>query len=295
MEREFLQNLSNERSRSTFLSIAHKIEQHEKTLQKGFLDFDESDIIKLFTNHYNQRTSATVCNAISMLRKIYNFYNKDVSKITIKTLRENSLQIKEQGYFSPSEIKEIIDSLDNAQDKALVLLIYMGFYDKNFETIRHIRKEQLFLDTLVFDEEGIEINLNSYAEEILEDASLEEYNYKPNGDTYDLNDTAYIFRGRVSKNKEALSSVTLKKRLKLVADILGIDSFTAIKIKHSRTLYDLVKLELKNGRSLKRHEIRNFCVLNDVSASIELLERKLREMREKITKDIYFEKDYFIG
>lgn len=294
MRKEYFEKLSNESSKQTFLTVANKIEDYERKINKDFLLFNDDDFITFFHKYYSNKTAATLCNTISMMRKIYSFYEKDINHINIKVLRKNNLNIKEQSYFSPSEIKEVVDSLQNAQDKALVVLIYMGFYDQNFNTIRNIRKDQVFLDTLVFDE-GIEINLSAYIEEILNDAVLEEYNYKPDGDTYDLNETEFLFRGRVSKRKDPLSSVTLKKRLKAISEFLDLHNFTAVKIKNSRTLYDLVKVEMKRKEELKRHEIRNFCVMNDVKGSIELLERKLKEMRGKIQNDILNKKDSFLG
>lgn len=292
----FYKLLSNTNSKNTFATLMNKIKDYERKIQKNYKNFNENDYLNFFLENYSNLTSATICNAITMLRKACRYENIDLDFLNIKFLRNNGMQMKEQNYFSPSEIKEIVDSLLNAQDKALVMLTYIGFYNEDFYTLRNLKRSQIQFDKVVFDN-GVEIEVSSYLEEILLDAKLEEFNYKYTGDldTYDLNDSPYLFRGRTSKNKDKLSSVTLKKRFKMISDYLGIENFTAVKVKHSGTLYNLVKYEMKRKTFLKRHEIRDYCVINDIKAGIETLEKALKDIREKIEDDILNEKDNFIG
>lgn len=292
----FYKLLSNSNSKNTFATLMNKMENYERKINKTYKNFDKNDYLNFFLEYYSNLTSATICNAITMLRKACKYENIDLDFLNIKFLRNNGLKMKKQNYYSPSEIKEIVDSLLNAQDKALVMLTYIGFYDEDFKTLKNLRRSQIQFDKIIFDD-GTEFEVSSYLEDILLDATLEEFNYKYNGelDTYDLNDSPYLFRGRASKNKEVLSSVTLKKRFKMINDYLGLENFTAIKVKHSGTLYELVKYEMKRKENLKRHDIRNFCVINGVKAGIETLETALKEMREKIQNDILSEKDNFIG
>lgn len=292
---EFYEFLSNENSRNTFSTLMNKMNEYERMVNKKFSELTEEEIAEFFLKYYSDKTSATICNTLTMLKRVYSYHNLNLDYLSIKFLKSHGLKIKEQSFFSPSEIKEIVDSLLNAQDKALVMLTYIGFYDEDFKTIRNLKKSQIQFDKIVFEDK--EIKVSSYLEEILLDALLEEFNYKYTGnlDTYDLNDTAFLFRGRNSKNKDILSSATLKKRFKMISDYFGIENFTAINVKSSGTLYKLVKEENKIGRDLKRHEIRNYCVLNNIKAGIEQLEKRLKDTRGKIKNDIFNEKDTFIG
>lgn len=184
---EFFKYLSNTNSQQTFLTLKSKIENYEREIQKKYLDFSEKDIINFFKKHYNNKKPATVCNAITMIRKLFNFYNKNLDFLKIQFLKDNGLNVSVQEYFSPSELKELTDSLQNAQDQALVMLIYNGLYDNDFQTIRNLKKD------FIYEIQDSKFKISPYLEGILFDASLEEFNYNLEGKTYDLNDTDYLF------------------------------------------------------------------------------------------------------
>lgn len=155
-------------------------------------------------------------------------------------------------YFTPTEIKEIIDEIPNAQDKALVLLTYLGLYNKDFELMRNIKNDDFELDYLVVEGRG-NLALSNYSSKIIMDASLEEYNTSLNdgGITENkLRETEFLFRARATNrsSEDRVSPIYLKKRFIQISKYLGIPELTPMAVKKSRLLYDGIKLELKTNQ-----------------------------------------------
>lgn len=306
MLNEYLKSIKNDNTRAAVTSLIKKIDDYLERVDDGKTIYNMTKIdIDLFLKRtLDGKSNTTVASTISRLKDLFkNIGRPEVVEELSLSYVQSIICVKRDLYLSPAEIKHLIDSLINYQDKALVLLVYMGLYDNDFETIRMLREEQFKGDRLILDD-GREIELNEYCSHIIRQAikedTAEKYIFSDGrvAGTYTLNmGTGYIFKTKFRKGgKDILTSATLKKRFDIYGKVMGYTGFSAICVKNSRIIYDLVKLEYEKNFSLDINQIELKSILreNNIKGTIELLNMKKKVLKDKIINEIINGQDSFI-
>lgn len=301
----YINSISNENTKKAFITIAQKIEEYAKRKNKDFLDFNKDDIDDLIKTQYKKASETTLANLISQLKNFYKFYGKSniVNHLNLNYVKSIAPYRKHE-FFTPEQIYNFIERLHNFQDKALVALTYIGLYDENFETIRHLKESQIHEGYI--DVKGKKIEISPYIYNILMKAMMETVAYKyidqfpkdENAKVILKENTGYLLRAKKIKNstQDVISLVSIKKKFVAYAKFLGEENFTPITVKNSKTLYDLVKLELElnSGFDINQIELKRICKEENKKACVEQLNVSKKEIKNKIIKDILLNKDVFI-
>lgn len=303
MINKYLESIKNDNTRNSVISLVKELENYMSMKDKTIEEMDELDLDLFIKRTMNGKSSTSISAFISRIKGLFFAIGKGdlVKDLNLMSVRE-IINIKRNTYFTPSEIHDIIEKLINYQDKALVLLVYMGLYDNDFDTIRNIQIKDIKDGYLKIGEK--QIKLNYYCNDILTKASkeiyMEKYVFQENraSSTYELNiNSPYLIRSKNRKGGDLkLSSPTLKKRFEVFAKYLGIDNLSPITIKNSRVIYDIIRKEYDEnfGLEINQLELKNILKDNNIKGTIEQLNMDKKRLRMKIIDEIISGKTVFI-
>lgn len=304
--KDYLDTFLSENSRIASTMLIRNLEDYiQKAKIKRIEDMQDYNIDCFMKGILVGKSSTTISNTISRIKHLFKYYGKEevVKHLNLNYIKSITNSRKDR-YLTPFETYNLIESLINYQDKALVLLCYMGLYDVNFETIRNLKRENLQKDKLIL-EDGREIKLNYYCSEILKRAikeeEMEKYVFQEGrkAKPYKINaDSPYIITSKIRNGgaTETIPAITLKKRFELFGKYSGIEKFSPIMVKNSRFIYDLVRLEFEEnwGIDINQSELKNYCREEGMSCQIEKLNMAKKEMKLKIINEIITGKTFFI-
>lgn len=303
----YLETIQNENTKKAFMVVMMKLREYEQKIGKLYTEFTKDDIDNFIKTKYRKTSETTLANTISHLKNLYKFIDKEeiVEHLSLNYIREITLYKKHE-FYSPDEIKSLVEQLHNAQDKALVMLVYLGLYDENFDTIRHLKESQI-KDGYIELDKNKKIVITDYIQNILYEAMNETFSYKYierypkdiNAIVQLKENTGYLFRAKKIKNakKDVISVISLKKKFGTFAKYLREENFSPITIKNSKIIYDLVKMELEsnNGFDINQIELKRICKEENKKNCIEQLNVNKKEIKNKIIREIFNNKDLFVG
>lgn len=303
---EYLDSIKSENSKNAIRTTIKRLVNYLINVEiKDIKDVKDIDIDIFLKRELTGKSETTISSELSRIKHLFKYYDNEdaVKHLNLQYFKKISTP-REDKYLTPNEVHELIKSLLNYQDKALVLMCYIGLYDNEFETIRNLRKDQFKGKKIILDNRE-EIKLNSYCSRIIENAikedEMEKYISQENrySKPYKLNvDTPYIFKSKLRKGgaSEALPVITLKKKFDAFSKFSGIDKLSPIMIKNSRILYDLVKLEYDEnlGFDINQLELKNYCQENNMKCQIEKLNMAKKDIKLKIINEIVSGKTHFI-
>lgn len=300
---KYLETVKNENSRAAALVVLKKIDEFLDGDFEKIREMDEALVDLFMKKECTGKSETTISNLIARIKGIFKFYEnyEAVKHLTLDYIKQLT-EFRGMKYFTPYDIYNMIESLQNYQDKALILFIYIDLYDNDFETIRHIKKSQFKNNELHLDN-GTVVRLNEYCSNIIKNAIKEDVvekyvNAEGRASTpYKLSKTDYIIRSKERKGgAEIVPAFTLKKRFEALSKSLNIEGVSPITIKNSKLIYDLIKLEYESncGIDINQVELKNYCRDNNMKGSIEKLNISKKELKEKILTEIIEDKDAFI-
>lgn len=299
-----LSSIKSENTKNAILAINKKLEKFMESIDiKDIRELTSYDVDTFLKAEYTGKSETTVSNIISRIKILFSYFD---NRAAVKHLSlhyfEEITQVKENEYLTPEEVYNIIESLLNYQDKALVLLTYIGLYDNDFNTIRHLRKDQFKDGILYLDNKTIK--LNSYCKHIIENTikeeQMEKYIFQEGrkSNPYKLNnDTPYILKSKLRKGSaDILPSITLKKRFEIFGRYMGVNKLSAIMLKNSKQIYDIIKLEYEEnlGMDINQIALKDYCKENFMTGQVEKLNMAKKKIKFKIIKEIIDGKTFFI-
>lgn len=304
--KDYLDTFLYENSKIASTMLIRNLEDYmNKSKIEKIEDMQDYNIDSFMISILTGKSSTTISNTISRIKHLFRYYGKDeiVKHLSLKYIKSIT-NSREDKFLTPYEMYNLIESLINYQDKALVLLCYMGLYDINFETIRHLKRENLKKDKLIIDDER-EIKLNYYCSEILNRAikeeEMEKYVFQEGrkAKPYKINvDSPYIITSKIRNGgaTETIPAITLKKKFELYGKYSGVEKFSPIMVKNSRFIYDLVRLEFEEnyGVDINQEELKNYCREEGKSCQIEKINMAKKDMKLRIINDIITGKTFFI-
>ena len=303
MINKYIESIKNDNTRASIIVLVKELENYMAMKNKTIEEMDELDIDLFIKRTMNGKSSTSISAFISRMKSLFSAIGKGelVKDLSLMSVRE-IINIKRNTYFTPSEMYDIIEKLINYQDKALVLLVYMGLYDNDFATIRNIQIKDIKDGYLKIKEK--QIKLNYYCNDILTKAAketyVETYVFQENrmSFSYELNiDSPYLIRSKARKGGDyKLSSPTLKKRFEVFAKYLGIDNLSPVTIKNSKVIYDIIRKEYDEnfGLEINQLELKNILKDNNIKGTIEQLNIDKKIIRMKIINEIISGKTVFI-
>lgn len=294
--RNYIENIKNTNTKLAVNLVYTKLKDYSKEKGKDIETLNEKDIEDFIIKNYSGKSETTVANAIVNIKKLFETIGKRemLKKLTFLNLKDR-LGAKPIKVYTPSEIKEIVDNLINYQDKALILLTYIGLYDKDFETIRHLKEYEIFEDCIITN--NTEYKINSYIYGILEKAKSElVYNRYNDCSSFNLRGrNGYLIRGQLSPRttKDYVSAITLKKRYEILADFLEDEDLTPVAIKNSKLVYDMTKLEydFNSGFDINQLALIDYAKDNNKVGCIEKLNVAKKKIKERMLEEIIKKED----
>ena len=177
----------------------------------------------------------------------------------------------------------------------------MELYDKCFETNKNKKRDNFKGNKLYLDSDRC-IKLNDYCLNIIrkaiEEETMEKYTFQDgrNAKPYNINTSSpYILTSKKGK-AEMLPSITLKKRFEVFAKHSNIDKLSAVMLKNSRIVYEMIKREYEEnfGFNINQLEIKNYFKENNITGQVEVLNMRKKEMKSRIINEIITGKTVFI-
>lgn len=291
--------IKNINTRMAVLTTYEKLEMYSKETGKDIQNFKHEDALDFFQRFYNNKSKTTIANAISNLKYLFEYTGKQevMEHINLYTMYK-TISIKKNTYFTPREIYEIVNTVPNFQDKALILLCYLRLYDTHYETIQNLKESNIKENYIEYKNKKVYIT--EFVSDIFKKAKEETENVSYVTDRMFLlkDRNGYFLRNKKSnKVEQDMMSVTcLKRKLQQIGEYYGIEDFTAVNIKNSRTIYDLVKLEyqLNDGLSINQMALKNYMKDTNTTGCLELLNVDKKSIKDKILINIIKKEDFFI-
>lgn len=293
--KQYIGGIKNTNTKLAVNVVYEKLQGFSRQKGKDIDRLTNKDIEEFIIDNYNGKSETTIANTITSIKKLFEQIGKrdELKDITFLTMREK-ISAKPIRIFTPAEMKDFVDSLINYQDKALVLLVYLGLYDKDFETIRHLKECEIFEDCIIAKNQ--EFKINKYIYDILAKAKTEMEYKKYDGDSYYIRDrNGYFMRGQIAPRttKDYISSITLKKRFETFKRYLDEDDFNPVTIKNSKLVYDMIKLEYEYnaGFDINQLLLIDYAKDNDKKGCIEKLNIAKKNIKDKILTEIIKKED----
>lgn len=304
----YIEKFKTENTKTAAISLINKMDRYIKGDLEYIKKISPEEIDLFMIAECTGKSETTISNVISRVKDLCVFFgNKEASShLTLSYVKEKT-HFKETKLLSPAEIQKAIESLVNFQDKVLLLFTYIGLYDNDFETIRHLRKDQFKPNHTLELDNGEVIKFNKYCADIVYGAIKEETNEKNvvsegrETKPYLLNnDTPYIIKTKLRKGgADIVPAATLKKRFTQIAKVAEDNRIIPVNVKNSKFIYDLVKLEYEQnfGMDINQLELKQYCKDNEMKGTIEKLNMSKKEMKtqileEIVKKQIFFENGY---
>lgn len=294
--KNYIESIGNRNTKLAVNLVFSKLKDYSERKQAEIENLNAEDIKDFIITNYKGKSETTIANAIVNIKKLYEQIGKRemLKEITFLSLKEN-LSARPIKVYTPSEIEEIVESLINYQDKALVLLVYSGLYDKDFQTIRFLKEYQIFEDRIIANNN--EYMINKYTYDILEKAKTEMvYEKYDSADSFNLRGrNGYLIRGKISPRttKDYISSITLKKRFDALSKYLEDEDFTPVALKNSKLVYDMTKLEYEhnNGFDINQLLLIDYAKENERVGCIEKLNVAKKKIKTRMLNEIIQHKD----
>ena len=300
---KYLDKFKNDNSRKAAYSIIKKLGRYIEYDGNNIKNLYPAEVDLFVKKECTGKSETTISNIVCRIKDICSFYdNEEASKHLSLTYVKGITEAKKNEYLTPYQVYELINKLINYQDKVLVLLIYLGLYDNDFETIKNLKSKQFNVDYLIL-EDGERIMLNDFCSNIISEAiketTCEKYVFSHGrmANPYTLQSSEYILKSRertTNAENSTVPTITLKKRFESFAKYTGIDGLSPVMLKNSKYIYDLVKLEFDEnlGLNINQIELMNYCKENDMRGSIGKLNLSKKEIKDKIIKEIIEGKDF---
>lgn len=292
----YISTITNKNTKRAFDIVYRKLLEFSRKNNKRIEDLNSKDLESFLERYYFGKSETTVANAIVTIKRIFKAIGKkdSVKDLSIVNMRK-IVDSKKEVFFTPYEMQLMIEELINAQDKALVLLVYLGFYDEDFETIRHIREKDIHSGYIEINNKKVPINKYTY--DILCEAK-EETTYSKYEDDGEFNlrfRNGYLIRASLSpKTTEPYASpIILKKRFTSFQKYLNTQGFTPINVKNSKIIYDITKLELdvQNGLEMNQVSIKSYLQDEEKKCCAERINISKKNIKDKMIEDILKKRD----
>jgi len=245
------ENYSNEQTKNTIRHVFIKSEPIESVLNKDLYDFTADEIGNVIKN--SNPLSSTVARSSGRFISQYiswamSYRNSNIHPLDAKSPSwyDQFVDKTKKIHFSKDELyNEIIDNpmMLNAQDKALLSLMFEGIVGKGFSELNNIHYNNINWETNEITVEGREnpIKVSDRTIKHVEDAYYEPTYLFYNTETGDTTEkelvaSGYIFKNTKSprtKEGEPISVQTFYGRMRTIKEMFDLEYLTPNALKQS--------------------------------------------------------------
>ena len=265
---EFLKAFDVEGTRKNYLRIFTKTEPIEEKLGKDLCEFNEKELNKLL-RAFDSKNRATLESYGRYVSSYLNWaVEKELTDVNLlEKLKPNDfLQfvVNEEKYLTERYLTRLESQMENYQDAVISRLIFEGVGGKGFSELLNLKEEDVDFDKnilhLVEDtnkgEVERDLKVSTHTIEIIKGALNQKKYAKRNGNSIgrgsflELKDNGYVIKTAVTnaETDEATGIDTIYRRLRVIEQDLGLDSFKAKFIQRSGILNMASKIAKKGVR-----------------------------------------------
>lgn len=264
----FLENYNIEGTRKNYLRVFTKTAPLEQKMGKDLYEFNEKELSKAL-KAFDSRNRATL---ESYARYISSYLNWAISEglaevNLLEKLKPNDFLrfvVHQEQYITEEFLTKIENQMENYQDSVISRLIFEGVGGKGFTELLNLKEEDVDFEncTLTLYEEtndGIkirELKVSLHAIELIRGALNQKRYVKRNGNSVgrgaflELKDNGYVIKTAMTnaETNEATGIDTIYRRLRVIEEDLGLDSFKAKLIQRSGIINMASKISKKGVR-----------------------------------------------
>lgn len=231
----FLSLYSNKNTNTLYRKIFAKFAEDEESKGKDIYDYNLSELQDLLAI-YSAKTTTSIVVAMTVIRKYIQWAisegltsaNLDITKV----LRRSDIKqftsktaINLQYISSREELHEIFEFCDNAQDSAIIALLYEGIDGKKHENITNLKISDCDFENNIVRIDTKEIEIPSRSMREIYDATQEITYQRANGKEFLLHETEYVIRQIPVKIKNLgnspVDSQVINIRVAKIAKLFG--------------------------------------------------------------------------
>lgn len=208
-------------SRRIVAQMFKKAAEIEKYYEKDIYDMNLDELEEVMYN-FSSKSLGTLTSNLAILRKYIDFAMQNrLTNATInyaklikndEVVRYTNKMMQKKSYFTKEEIYDDVQDLENAIDKAIVVLLFMGI---DVDNLLKLKKTDFnyINGTLQVGEKTL--TLDNETTEIIRDAISQEYYYSQKFDEqresaprkYQLEESEYIVRGSIRTERRLKENV----------------------------------------------------------------------------------------
>lgn len=271
IKHKFLNTLHEEGTKRTYTRTLKDAYFTEKILKKDLYNFSLSEVEDVIKTKQPFRIES-VKNRSSVLRRYIQWAidngHRDNKINPLEGVTdewyENLLDTKRRIAYTKEEIDNILSKTVNAQDKALIALVFEGAWGKSSSELLDLKE-----DDIDWDHNQVLLGKNTEKERVIDipqevtqilfDAK-QQYEYLYNNGVKkssrsatsgNLKHTDYILKHVLTahtENKDRVAANTIATRLRGLKEVLRLEPFTAQNIRYSGMLYYGYKLKQERGQ-----------------------------------------------
>jgi hypothetical protein len=266
IKNSYLDSLDNEGTRHVISYVFEASMSTEKLLEKDLYNFDDQEIGLVLQN----MSPATINTAKSNMFHIKSYIDWSI-KMGYRDNNINPLLGKsgkwaaqfvdktKKIHWSKEEFyRELIDNLDNDQDKAILVLLFNGIKGEKFIELRELSYNDINWDTgevfiksrnesiVLFDEKDLNVLEKAYTQKTYYSISDEDLYSE-----HELIDSEYILKNIVSKRisePRQVSMAVLYSRLGTIKEYFELGYLTPNALVQSGQIYMAYKLWKERGK-----------------------------------------------
>lgn len=257
IKERFLESIENEGSRNTISYIFKASETTEKILGKDLYNFSIEEVGLVLQNMTGTTITTVRSNAVNIrmymswcIQNGYRDNNLNPLDGYGKEWLEQFVDDTKKIHWSENEFyNEIVEQLDNAQDQALLSLIFEGIIGKGFSELKEIHYNHINWNTneIIIKRDGKEktMSVSNKTMRFVENAYKQKTYRTFSEKTGDYNEkemvsSDYLFKNVKSprtKEGEPLSLQVFYNRMQAVKEKFSLDYLTPNSIRQSGALY----------------------------------------------------------
>ena len=265
IKQQFLEeNKFNDSIEKSYKMIFKKMRMAEVQVEKDFKDFTYEEILNFLP--YIKSTSYQSINLKwTLARKYLDYFgNQEGQKITQGDLKKH-INDAFAKYITREDLLKGVDSLINAQDQAIIMLLFEGIMGKGYHSLSTVKTKDIDFEnnTITVGDRVFSINKDSM--DIFRAASRQDTYEKlgegGSGDSrYDFNmNSPYLIKGKPSKrNDNGLDYIKengIKPRIVKLIKEMELENLTGLSIYHSGLLEKLQAYQNECGKTLTQTDV----------------------------------------
>lgn len=295
----------NEKSAKQAIALFKISKGLEEDFEKDIYDFNQSELEVLLMTFSSPTVNALQAIKSIMDKYLLNAVDEKKSKFSVSptlSIRRSKLKdliFKDAQHKRLCTIKEFYDAIDliaNYQDKALLICIWHGFYNKGYQMIRDAKNNCVNFDnntvTMTNAETGkdVTVKLNDYEMMIFNIAMKEDEYVKSDENVYPYFETEYLFKcfdfGRNIKREDfRIGQQSIRDKIRKFQNDTGLKFATSTTIKISGDIYRLFE-ERGYDTEYEHGDVIAYIDKYDLSYNYVNFYENLKVLQDKYKKEL---------